>query len=711
MNPMTPCFPRSCLRHRLWALLLTLGTATSEARTLDAVDFLALDGDRVLLTLTLSEDAPQPAVFSVDKPARLSLDLADTTLGMTERSKKINIGVARELKLVEAKGRTRVVLDLVESVPYTLRTEGNRVLLEIAGRASAAKGVIAGLTANAPVTPGTSKPTVRTGSVSNVDFRRGEKGEGRVIITLSDPRMGAEVREEGGKLVARFQNADASDTLLRRLDVLDFATPVKYVDITRAGDGINVMLTPVAGAEFEQSAYQAGNQFTVELQPLSVEKKEAKKKDQPTYTGERITLSFQSVDVRSLLQIIAEVAGTNMVVSDSVQGEVAMRLENVPWDQALDIILRTKGLGLRQQGNVMLVAPLEELAAREKAELEVARSKVDLSPLRSEIIQVNYAKASDLAALLKSSDDKNSIVSERGSVSVDERTNTLLVNETREKLADVRALVVLLDVPVRQVLIESRVVIANSDYSREIGSRFGVSTFSQSGSPNVVSSGSANATDSQVTNILAGNSPGFGALNDRFNVNLPATSAGAGRAAFAILGSNYLVDLELSALQSEGRGELVSSPRVITANSKEATIKSGFEVPFVTPATGNTPPTVSFKEALLSLTVTPFINPDNSIVMDLKVNRDEPDFTRTVQGNPPLNKREIQTNVLVQNGETVVLGGVYEQTFSEQRSKVPLLGDIPLLGVLFRRDVNVARKNELLIFVTPKILSESLTVE
>ena len=473
---------------------------------------------------------------------------------------------------------------------------------------------------------------------------------------------------------------------------------------------MRITLTPVAGAEFEQAAYQAGNQFTIELQPLSADKKEEKKKDQPTYTGERITLSFQSVDVRSLLQIIAEVAGTNMVVSDSVQGEVAMRLENVPWDQALDIILRTKGLGLRQQGNVMLVAPLEELAAREKAELEVAKSKVDLAPLRSEIIQVNYAKASDLAALLKSG-DKNSIVSERGSVSVDDRTNTLLVNETREKLADVRLLVTRLDIPVRQVLIESRIVIANDDYSREIGSRFGVSTYRQNGGTSVLSSGSVNATDTQVTNILAGNPPGVGALADRFNVNLPATTAGAGRAGFAILGSNYLVDLELSALQSEGRGELVSSPRVITANSKEATIKSGAEIPFVTPATGNTPPTVSFKEALLSLTVTPFINPDNSIVMDLKVNRDEPDFTRLVQGNPPLNKREMQTSVLVQNGETVVLGGVYEQNVTEQRSKIPLLGDIPLLGALFRRDSNVSRKNELLIFVTPKILSENLSVE
>ena len=697
------------LRRWSAALMLALTASAADARTLDAVDFVALDGDRVLLTLTLSDTPPQPAVFSVDKPARLSIDLGDTALGLSERSKKINVGVTREVKLVESGGRTRVVVDLSESVPYTLRTEGNNVIVEIAGKASAPKGVIAGLVANGPVTA-SGKPAVRSGSISNVDFRRGEKGEGRIVVTLTDAKLGGDVREEGGKLIARFANTTITDALLRRLDVLDFATPVKYVDIARAGGDVRITLTPVAGAEFEQAAYQAGNQFTIELQPLSADKKEEKKKDQPTYTGERITLSFQSVDVRSLLQIIAEVAGTNMVVSDSVQGEVAMRLENVPWDQALDIILRTKGLGLRQQGNVMLVAPLEELAAREKAELEVAKSKVDLAPLRSEIIQVNYAKASDLAALLKSG-DKNSIVSERGSVSVDDRTNTLLVNETREKLADVRLLVTRLDIPVRQVLIESRIVIANDDYSREIGSRFGVSTYRQNGGTSVLSSGSVNATDTQVTNILAGNPPGVGALADRFNVNLPATTAGAGRAGFAILGSNYLVDLELSALQSEGRGELVSSPRVITANSKEATIKSGAEIPFVTPATGNTPPTVSFKEALLSLTVTPFINPDNSIVMDLKVNRDEPDFTRLVQGNPPLNKREMQTSVLVQNGETVVLGGVYEQNVTEQRSKIPLLGDIPLLGALFRRDSNVSRKNELLIFVTPKILSENLSVE
>lgn len=704
---------RLSLRRWTAALMLALtASAAADARTLDAVDFVALDGDRVLLTLTLSDTPPQPAVFSVDKPARLSIDLGDTALGLSERSKKINVGVTREVKLVESGGRTRVVVDLSESVPYTLRTEGNNVIVEIAGKASAPKGVIAGLVANGPVTA-SGKPAVRSGSISNVDFRRGEKGEGRIVVTLTDAKLGGDVREEGGKLIARFANTAITDALLRRLDVLDFATPVKYVDIARAGGDVRITLTPVAGAEFEQAAYQAGNQFTIELQPLSADKKEEKKKDQPTYTGERITLSFQSVDVRSLLQIIAEVAGTNMVVSDSVQGEVAMRLENVPWDQALDIILRTKGLGLRQQGNVMLVAPLEELAAREKAELEVAKSKVDLAPLRSEIIQVNYAKASDLAALLKSG-DKNSIVSERGSVSVDDRTNTLLVNETREKLADVRLLVTRLDIPVRQVLIESRIVIANDDYSREIGSRFGVSAKKIFDANNVLTtSGSADAAiavNNGNTGLtgLTRSTPSF---SDRFNVNLPATAAGAGRAGFAILGSNYLVDLELSALQSEGRGELVSSPRVITANSKEATIKSGAEIPFVTPAAGNTPPTVSFKEALLSLTVTPFINPDNSIVMDLKVNRDEPDFTRLVQGNPPLNKREMQTSVLVQNGETVVLGGVYEQNMTQQRSKIPLLGDIPLLGALFRRDSNVSRKNELLIFVTPKILSENLSVE
>ncbi|MEK6807338.1 MAG: type IV pilus secretin PilQ [Pseudomonadota bacterium] len=695
------------------ALVLTLfGAARAQdaaeaepaALTLDAMDAAAMGGDQVQITLTLSADAPEPVVFTTEQPARLSLDLPGVTVALTDRIRRIGIGAARSLAAAQAKGRTRVVLELSKQVPYEIVNSGKQITITLQGKA-VAKAAEKEMPEQPVPAPRSRKALAATGSLNHVDFRRGEKGEGRVIVTLSDPKMAADMREEGGRVIARFNGAEIEDSLLRRLDVLDFATPVKFIDITRSKSGVEVAITPVANAEFEQAAYQAGGSFTVELQPLSADKKEKQKRDRQQYEGERITLSFQSVDVRSLLQIIADVAGTNMVISDSVQGEVAMRLENVPWDQALDIILRTKGLGLRQQGNVMLVAPLAELQAREKAEALASNEAIDLAPLRSEMIQINYAKASDLAALLKSGE--SSLLSSRGKVTVDERTNTLLVLETREKLADVRTLISKLDIPVRQVLIESRIVIANDDYRKDLGARFGASGREAEG--NVSTGTSTNLAGAQANAVGADGAAV--AQPGTFNVNLPAAAANPGIAALAILGRNFRVDLELAALQAEGRGETVSSPRVITANSKTATIKQGSEIPYVTPASGTSPATVSFKEALLKLDVTPFINPDDSIVMDLKVNKDEPDFTNLVLGNPPLRKREVQTSVLVQNGETVVLGGIFETVTQNQRTKVPVLGDIPGLGRLFRSTTNINNKSELLIFVTPKILGEGLRVE
>ncbi|HVT36339.1 MAG TPA: AMIN domain-containing protein, partial [Nevskiaceae bacterium] len=399
----------------LW--LLAAGAQESGGRTLQALDVVGLEGERVLMTLTLSEPAPAPVVFTIDKPARLSLDLPDTHLGLVDRFRKIGIGKALSVAAVEAKGRTRVVVELADPAPYNVKVEGNKILVQldsgaVATAANAAVSV-------APQLAGALLP--RGPAITNVDFRRGEKGEGRVVVTLADPKTGVDVNEVGGKVVARFKNAPLSDKQVKRLDVLDFATPVKYVDVQRAGSDTEITVTPAEGADFEQVAYQAGNVFTLELQPLTAEKVEERKKQHPQFTGERVSLSFQSVDIRSLLQIIADVAGTNMVVSDQVNGEIAMRLQNVPWDQALDIILRTKGLGMRQQGNVMLVAPLEELATRDKVELEAQKTNTELAPLRSELIQVNYAKAGELSKLLKgcgtatcATNAKNSILSDRG---------------------------------------------------------------------------------------------------------------------------------------------------------------------------------------------------------------------------------------------------------------------------------------------------------
>ncbi len=712
------------------ALLLMVigGSARAEqVRALQAMDFVALDGDRVLLTLTLSAPSPEPVVFTIDKPARLSLDLPDTTLALAERYRRVNVGQVRSIAAAEAKGRSRVVIEMTTLTAHKVRVDGNKVFLELAGQGAslAAGGAPSTPAAAAAVTtPVAATPAPSQGLISNVDFRRGEKGEGRVLVTLGDARNAVDVREEGGKIIIRFKNTSLPERLSKRLDVLDFATPVKFIDSARDGVNTQITITPIAAGDFEQVAYQSANVFTLELQPVSQEKLEERRRLEPKYVGERISLSFQSIDVRSLLQIIADVAQTNMVVSDSVTGQIAMRLQNVPWDQALDIILRTKGLGQRTTGNVILVAPLDELAQREKAELENEKQKVQLAALRSEIIQVNYAKATELATLIKSKD--NSVLSERGSVTVDERTNTLLVLETRDKLTEIRALVQRLDIPVRQVLIESRIVVANSNFQRDFGARLGINGVRarNGGNGGLVSVGGSgegtNATlpgtgGSPTGQPTIGGPGGLpvttGAIGDRYNVNLPVLNP-AGSIALAILGRNSLLDLELSALQSEGKGEVISSPRVITANGKQAAIEQGREIPFQN-ATSSGATAVQFKKAVLSLNVTPQITPDNRVIMDLVVTNDSQGSNVSQSGGgsaPAIDTRKVTTQVLVDNGQTVVLGGIYEQTSNDSVTKVPVLGDIPVLGVLFRTKSKIQNKTELLIFITPKILSEGLKV-
>jgi type IV pilus assembly protein PilQ len=703
------------LQHRairlLGALLLFCGAVHAQGdRALQSVDFLALPNDRVLVTLNLSEAAPEPLSFTVEKPARLTVDLPGTRMAVAERFRRIDLGIARSLAVAEARGRTRLVFELAQLSPYNIRVDGKRIYLELNGEAAGAPPPLPAPLASgapAPVPP----PKV---AVTNFDFRRGEKGEGRIVVTLADPRTAVDVREESGRIIARFRNTAIAAPLLRRLDVLDFATPVKYVDARKAGMDGEIVVTPIEKADFEHVAYQTGNQFTLELQPLTAEKIEQRRLSRPQYTGERISLSFQSVDVRALLQIIADVAGTNMVVSDGVRGNVAMRLQNVPWDQALDIILRTKGLGMRQQGNVMLVAPLEEIAAREKIELESQIQKIDLSPLRSELIQINYARADEIARLVKSG--SSSILSERGQVNVDERTNTLIVLDTREKITEVRDLIARLDIPVRQVLIESRIVIARDDYRKEIGSRFGVTASGTAGQNGLITT---SGTQTSTQGLAVGTSPlAIGLIDppvnsiDRYNVNLPTPGGRSGGIGLAILGTDFLIDLELSALQEEGRGEIISTPRVITANGKKAFVEQGREIPYLE-ASSSGATSISFKKAVLSLSVTPQITPDNRILMDL-------DVTNDAQGQnvalglgtaPAIDTRRLSTQVLVKTGDTVVLGGVFEQTTSDDRSKVPLLGDIPLIGRLFSNDRRNNSKRELLIFVTPKTLQEGLSVE
>jgi type IV pilus assembly protein PilQ len=619
---------------------------------------------------------------------------------------------------VQGKDRTRVVVDLVKMVPYQTRVDGNHYYITVEGGDVA---VAAAAPAPAPEGAPTTAASGASYSINAVDFRRGVNGEGRVMVTLSDASIPVNIHEEGGKIVLDFAGTSVPQTLQRRLDVVDFATPVTLVDTFPVGKDTRMVIS--AAGNYEHLAYQAERQFTVEVKPVVKNAKGEEKKDHAEFNGEKLSLNFQDIEVRAALQIIADFTGLNMVVSDTVKGNISLRLKEVPWDQALDIILKTKGLGMRKMGNVMLVAPASEISAREKEELESQKKLSELEPLRSELIQVNYAKATDFANFIRSKE--SSLLSERGSVTVDERTNSLLVQDTASHLADIRKMITQLDIPVRQVLIESRIVIANDDFSRDLGARFGVTNVSKNGNNGVVSvSGSTTANDAIVNNAINNintNGTPFpvavpplnldttglqsvgagGRLNFSLPVAPPAASIG-----LAILGKNSLVDLELSALQAEGNGEVISNPRVITANQKEAVIKQGVEIPYQE-ASSSGATSVSFKEAVLSLKVTPHITPDDRVIMDLDVTKDS--VGTIFAGVPSINKREVNTQVLVENGETVVLGGIYEQTRADSVSKIPLLGDIPVLGALFRNTHKEDSKVELLIFVTPKILKESLS--
>jgi type IV pilus assembly protein PilQ len=692
-----------------WLLLSAWVLPTlAAANTLQDISYSALPGDRVQVTLTLAGPATTPLSFTIDNPARIALDLPDTTNGLANKTRTINVGVARTISTAEARGRTRVVMNLTKLVPYDTRIDGNKLIVTVEGdspttnvqtAAAVPAAAAAPVSASAPI----SVPGKR---LDNIDFRRGEHGEGRVVITLSDPAIPVDMKEQGNDVVVDFAGADLPEALQRRLDVLDFATPVKTIDTTAKSGKVHMLIT--TSADHEALAYQTGNLYTVEIKPISKDKKAEEQKAKFGYTGERLSLNFQNIEVRAVLQLIADFTGLNLVTSDTVTGNITLRLKNVPWDQALDIILKTKGLDKRQSGNVILIAPSEEIAAREKAELEAAKTVEELAPLRSEYVQINYAKAADLATLIKAKE--NSLLSARGSVTVDERTNTLLVQDTADKLADIRKLVAALDIPVRQVLIESRIVIANDDFNRQLGVRFGATAFHADSSGRTVSTGGTlNATNAINNQAATGGTVTTPPIPDRLNVNLPVTNP-AGSVAFALLGSDYMLDLELSALQTEGRGEVISSPRVITANQKEALIEQGVEIPYIQPISGSsTAPSVSFKKAVLSLKVTPQITPDDRVIMDLGVTKDS--VGQVYLGVPSINTREINTQVLVDNGATVVLGGVYEQTRSNDVSRVPFLGDLPGVGVLFRNTNNTDSKSELLIFVTPKIVKEGLSAQ
>jgi type IV pilus assembly protein PilQ len=700
------------------ASLCAFSSITFQARAadpikLESIDVQTLPGQQVQLKLHLSGAAPEPLPFTIDKPARIAFDLLNTTLALPSRRIDVRSGGVDTVLAAEANGRTRLVVNVDNLMPYTTKVDGNDILVTLGAQPVEAGAKTALARASAGQTAASAERSIRT-----IDFRRGSDGTGRVIVQLSDPRTPVNVRQEGNQVVVDFANTAIPKNLLRRYDVMDFATPVQTVDAVRVDGSSRLVIT--AQGDFEQLAYQSDNQYVVEIKPSL---KHAAADEKKEYTGERLTLNFQDIDVRSVLQLLADTSGQNIVVSDSVTGNLTLRLQNVPWDQALDIVLRTKGLDKRRQDNVIIIGPTEELATREKAELSARKDLQELAPVRTEFMQVNYAKVEDLAKLIRGNapgggggvGGKNSMLSTRGSLSVDDRTNTLMVQDTTDRLADIRRMVQTLDVPIKQVLIEARVVVVSDTFERDLGARFGVTSVQTNGSNGLLAvtgngSGADTIVQSGISNLTSTGSPfpvTTPALANRYQVNLPAATT-AGSIGISLLGGSYLVDLELSAAQTEGRGEVISSPRVITSNQKQAVILQGTEIPYQESASSGAT-TTSFKNAVLSLKVTPLITPDNRVVMDIDVSDDTVgQYIQSATGGqvPSIDTRQIQTQVLVNDGQTVVLGGILETTKTKSTEKVPYLGDIPVLGHLFKSTTDINNKTELLIFITPKILRE-----
>jgi type IV pilus assembly protein PilQ len=680
---------------------------------LEAVDVQPLPGQQLQVTMRLSGPAPTPLSFTIDNPARISFDLPNTQVALPSRRIDVNNAGLSSIVAAEAKDRARLVLNLDKMLSYETRVDGNNIVVLLGGTGQSGPAAATNVVTPTRVGEGVGGGSTAVRGIRSIDFRRGANGAGRVIVNLTDPHTRINLRQVGNQIVVDFADAELPANLMRRYDAQDFGTPIAGFDATRVGNSARISIT--ATGEYEQLAYQTDDQYVVEVQPPH--KATLAEEEKPVYTGERLTMNFQDIETRAVLQLLADTSGQNIVVSDSVNGNLTLRLQNVPWDQALDIILRTKGLDKRKQDNVIIVAPQAEMAAREKAELSSRKDVQELSPLRADMVQVNYAKASDLAALIKT--QGGSLLSPRGTVSVDERTNTLLLQDTSDRLADIRRLVATLDIPVRQVQIETRIVIVNDDFTRQLGARIGFTTAQANGNNGIwTTTGTAAGTDTIVGGAAANRSAGTPLLPapipsaiTRYNVNLPATSP-AGSIALGVLGADYLVDLELSAAQAEDRGEVISSPRVITANQKEATIEQGTEIPYQESASSGAT-TVQFKKAVLSLKATPQITPDNRIILDLNVKKDSVGTIVVTSGGvnvPSIDTRTIQTQVLVNDGQTVVLGGILETTHRNTVNKVPFLGDIPFIGNAFKTTNKINDKDELLIFVTPKIVREGVNV-
>ncbi|HFX0592420.1 TPA: type IV pilus secretin PilQ [Pseudomonas aeruginosa] len=694
------------------ALLAAMFAPALLAADLEKLDVAALPGDRVELKLQFDEPVAAPRGYTIEQPARIALDLPGVQNKLGTKNRELSVGNTRSVTVVEAKDRTRLIINLTTLSSYTTRVEGNNLFV-VVGNSPAGASVASTAPVKASPAPASyaqpikPKPYVPAGrAIRNIDFQRGEKGEGNVVIDLSDPTLSPDIQEQGGKIRLDFAKTQLPDALRVRLDVKDFATPVQFVNASAQSDRTSITIEP--SGLYDYLVYQTDNRLTVSIKPMTTEDAERRKKDNFAYTGEKLSLNFQDIDVRSVLQLIADFTDLNLVASDTVQGNITLRLQNVPWDQALDLVLKTKGLDKRKLGNVLLVAPADEIAARERQELEAQKQIAELAPLRRELIQVNYAKAADIAKLFQSvTSDGGQEGKEggRGSITVDDRTNSIIAYQPQERLDELRRIVSQLDIPVRQVMIEARIVEANVGYDKSLGVRWG-GAYHKGNWRGYGRQGRQYRDQGRGRHELRpdrrqlyfphhGNQPPF--------VDIGAKDATSG-IGIGFITDNIILDLQLSAMEKTGNGEIVSQPKVVTSDKETAKILKGQEVPYQEASSSGATST-SFKEAALSLEVTPQITPDNRIIVEVKVTKDAPDFDRALNGVPPINKNEVNAKILVNDGETIVIGGVFSNTQSKSVDKVPFLGDLPYLGRLFRRDTVSDVKNELLVFLTPRIMN------
>ncbi|MGB1090684.1 MAG: type IV pilus secretin PilQ [Oceanobacter sp.] len=709
---------RICFRAIRAAVLLMLVQVSASAFAVNLMDisFASLPGDVTEVRLDFDGTPPDISGYTIEKPARIAIDMPGAVSALSAKKHPIGTGNARSAFIVGTKDRVRLVINLAKMVPYTTQPLENALLIRVGAESVAlfhaeerqrraaelAQNSDQGAETTSPHPPATKSALSAGMKIVNVDFRRGELGDGQVQLMLNSSKASANIRREGSRIIADLEGVYVPPELKRRLDVMDFATPVQFIDVNEKEGNARIVIEPVKD-EFEYLAYQTDKLLSINVTDIVEEAQDDRNKKFP-FTGEKLSLNFQDIEVRAVLQLIADFTGLNLVASDTVAGSITLRLQNVPWDQALDLVLKTKGLGKRQMGTVLLIAPAAEIAAREKIELEAVKQAQELAPLVQEFVQFKYAKAADLANILSSD---QGLLSERGSAVVDERTNTILMKDTAENLEKIREALSILDVPVRQVLIEARIVVATTNVGEEMGVKWGGSYYKNNGS-NWVTAGGSQQTIADANQILFDRATGEDvdglSLSDADIVDFGATSASATTFAVGYQAADYLLDLELSAIETDGRAEVVSQPRVITADGQTAFIESGQQIPYEE-ATSSGATSVTFKDAVLRLEVTPQITPDDRIIMDLSVSQDS--VGEATDAGPSINTNSVETQVLVNNGETVVLGGIFQSSFVKTTEKTPFFGDLPLIGALFRYTYESEDKAELLIFITPRLIDDS----